>query len=128
MSDKLAQRIRRHRRVRAKVKGTARCPRLSVFRSNRHIFAQLIDDESGKTLAAASDITPKKSPPKADSPRAKKNKKAKPKERAAAVGELIAKMAKEKNIERVVFDRGGHTYHGLVREVAEAARRGGLKF
>ena len=110
------------------VRGRAERPRLSVFRSNRHIFAQLIDDESGKTLAATSDITPKKSSPKVVPSRAKKKKQAKPKERAAAVGELIAKMAKEKKIERVVFDRGGHTYHGLVREVAEGARRGGLKF
>lgn len=100
------------------IRGRAGRPRLSVFRSNRHIFAQLIDDESGKTLVSASDITPKKS----------KKKKAKPKERAEEVGELIAKMAKEKKIERVVFDRGGYTYHGLVREVAEGARRGGLKF
>ena len=118
MNYRREKRIRRHKRVRSKVKGTAELPRLSVFRSNRHIFVQLIDDESGKTIAAASDVQSKKS----------KKKKVTPKERASAVGELIAKIAKEKKITRVVFDRGGYTYHGLVKEVADGARRGGLAF
>jgi len=118
MSTSQEKRKRRHKRVRARVKGTSERPRLSVFRSNRHIFVQLIDDESGKTIAASSDIQLKKS----------KKKKVIPKERASAVGELIAKIAKEKKITRVVFDRGGYTYHGLVKEVADGARRGGLTF
>ena len=109
-------RIRRHRRVRGKVAGTAERPRLAVFRSNKGIYAQLIDDESGRTLAAASWVHLAKS--------FKGNKS----EQAAEVGKLLAESAKKANLEAVVFDRGGYLYHGRVKALAEAAREGGLKF
>lgn len=106
-------RIRRHLRVRKKISGTAERPRLSVFRSNRHIYAQLIDDVEGRTLVAASDrevpVTGTKT------------------ERARAVGKLIAERAKQAGIERAVFDRGGRLYHGRVAAVAEGAREEGLR-
>jgi len=108
-------RQRRHRRVRAKIFGKDRCPRLCVFRSSKHIYAQLINDEKGKTLAVASDSELKKS---------KKTKT----EKAKEVGKLIAKKAKEKKIEKVVFDRGGYQYHGRVKALAEGAKEAGLKF
>ncbi len=118
MKQKIKQekRRRRHRRVRAKVFGTARLPRLSVFRSARHIYAQLIDDEKAGTLAAASDSELKKTDNK---------KKA---DKALQVGKLIAEKALKKKIEKVVFDRGGYKYHGRVKALAEGAREGGLKF
>jgi large subunit ribosomal protein L18 len=109
-------RARRHRRVRGKVYGTAERPRLVVFRSNRGIEAQLIDDIDGKTLAAASWLHLKKS--------AKGNKT----QQAAEVGKLLAENAKKANLETVVFDRGGYLYHGRVKALADAAREGGLKF
>ena len=109
-------RARRHRRVRGKVSGTAERPRLVVFRSNRGIEAQLVDDLEGKTLAAASWLNLKKS--------FKGNKT----EQAAEVGKLLAANAKKANVERVVFDRGGYLYHGRVKALAEAAREGGLSF
>ena len=109
-------RARRHRRVRGKVSGTAERPRLVVFRSNRGIEAQLVDDIQGKTLAAASWLQLKKS--------VKGNKTA----QAAEVGKLLAQNAKNANIETVVFDRGGYLYHGRVKALAEAAREGGLRF
>ncbi len=105
-------RLRRHTRVRKKVSGASERPRLAVFRSNRHIYAQLIDDVAATTVVAASDAEVK-----GDSPT----------ERAKAVGELIASRAKEAGIERAVFDRGGRQYHGRVAAVAEGAREGGLK-
>lgn len=107
------KRQRRHRRVRAKVSGTAAIPRFTVFRSNRFMYAQLINDEAGTTLLAADT-------------RAHTGKK--PMEAATLLGETIAAAAKEKGIERVVFDRGGFTYTGRVRAIAEAARGGGLVF
>ncbi|MDO8561089.1 MAG: 50S ribosomal protein L18 [bacterium] len=110
------KRIIRHKRTRAIIKGTAEKPRLSVFRSNRHMWLQLIDDISGKTLVSANDAE------------IKTKKKSVGKDTASLVGELLAKRAGEKKIERVVFDRSGYLYHGLVREVAEGARKGGLKF
>ena len=110
------KRITRHARIRATISGTSDVPRLSVFRSNRHVWLQLIDDVSGKTLLAASDME------------LKTKKKTARKELASSAGELLAKKAKEKKIERVRFDRGGYLYHGLIREAAEGARRGGLKF
>lgn len=110
---KREKRIMRHKRVRARIKGTAERLRLSIFRSNRHIFLQLINDESGKTILSASDIGMKK--------------KDLPRKLAVAVGESLAKKAKEKNINTVVFDRGGFAYHGVVKEAAEGARKGGLK-
>jgi len=110
---------RRRKRVRVKVKGTSRCPRLSVFRSNKHIYAQLIDDEKGQTLAVVSDLEFKD----------KKEKKIKKKfEVAYQIGQLIAKKATGKKIKKVIFDRGGYKYHGLVKAVAEGAREGGLEF
>ncbi len=109
-------RLRRHRRVRGKVSGTAERPRLAVFRSNRGITAQLIDDASGKTLAAASWLAVKKS--------FKGNKS----EQAAEVGKLLAEAAKKTGVESVVFDRAGYLYHGRVKALADAAREGGLRF
>ncbi len=109
-------RARRHRRVRGKLHGTAERPRLVVFRSNRGIEAQLVDDVDGKTLAAASWLHLKKS--------FKGNKT----QQAAEVGKLLAERAKQAELETVVFDRGGYLYHGRVKALAEAAREGGLKF
>ena len=108
-------RQRRHRRVRGKLFGTAERPRLVVFRSNRGIEAQLVDDLEGKTLAAASWLSLKSF---------KGNKTA----QAAEVGKLLAQNAKKANVETVVFDRGGYLYHGRVKALADAAREGGLKF
>ena len=127
---KQEKRYRRHRRVRAKIKGTAKVPRLCVFRSNKHIYAQLIDDEKGKTLISASDLDLGKS--KVKSPKLKVPKDKKPfsgKEAVAyQVGQIIAKKALEKKFEKVVFDRGGYKYHGRVKVLAEGARENGLKF
>ena len=108
-------RERRHKRVRGKVAGTAERPRLVVFRSNRGIEAQLVDDLEGKTLAAASWLHLK----------AFKGSKS---EQAAEVGKLLAANAKQAKVETVVFDRGGYLYHGRVKALADAAREGGLKF
>ena len=117
---KYEKRKRRHKRVRAKIHGTAKVPRLCVFRSAKHIYAQLIDDEKGKTIVAASDQELK---------RKTKNEKQKTKvEVAREVGKLIAEKALEKKIEKVVFDRGGYKYHGKIKALAEGARTGGLKF
>ena len=109
-------RERRHRRVRGKLRGTAERPRLVVFRSNRGIAAQLVDDVEGKTLAAASWLGIKKSFKGTKS------------DQAAEVGKLLAANAKKAGVERVVFDRGGYLYHGRVKALAEAAREGGLRF
>jgi large subunit ribosomal protein L18 len=108
-------RERRHRRVRGKVFGTAERPRLVVFRSNRGIEAQLVDDLEGKTLAAASWLN-------------LKSFSGSKTEQAAEVGKLLAANAKKANVESVVFDRGGYLYHGRVKALADAAREGGLKF
>ena len=108
-------RHRRHRRVRGKVFGSVERPRLVVFRSNRGIEAQLIDDLEGKTLAAASWFN-------------LKSFKGSKTEQAAEVGKLLAQNAKKANVETVVFDRGGYLYHGRVKALADAAREGGLKF
>ncbi len=116
---KQLQREKRHRRVRAKINGTSKCPRLNVFRSNKYIYAQLIDDEKGKTLVAVTDKTLKiKSKIKEFS---KINN-------ALEVGKILAEKAIEKKIKKIVFDRGGYKYHGRVKAVAEGARQGGLKF
>ncbi|HVD49998.1 MAG TPA: 50S ribosomal protein L18 [Gaiellaceae bacterium] len=109
-------RERRHKRVRGKVSGTAERPRLVVFRSNRGIEAQLVDDLEGKTLAAASWL------------QLKKSFKGSKTEQAAEVGKLLAENAKQADLETVVFDRGGYLYHGRVKALADAAREGGLKF
>ncbi len=108
-------RLRRHRRVRGKVAGTAERPRLTVFRSNRGILAQLVDDETGRTLASASWMSV--------------GKPAGPKiEQAEAVGKALAEAAKTAGIESCVFDRSGYLYHGRVKALAEGAREGGLQF
>ena len=114
--DSNKARIRRHTRVRGKISGTAECPRLNVFRSNSNIYAQLIDDVKGVTLAAASST-------EKDFDGVGGNKEA-----ARKVGQVIAKRAADKKITEVVFDRGGYIYHGRVKELAEGAREGGLKF
>lgn len=114
--DSNAQRLRRHRRVRAKIAGTAERPRLDVFRSAKNIYAQIIDDVSGTTLVAAGSNEKDFGVYGGNCEAAKK------------VGEMIAERAKAKNIEDVVFDRGGYVYHGRVQALAEAAREGGLKF
>jgi large subunit ribosomal protein L18 len=108
-------RLRRHRRVRKKISGTADRPRLAVYRSNMRIYAQLIDDESGRTLASASSLDKDV----AGTKRA---------EHAALVGRLVAERAKEAGVGRVVFDRGGYLYHGRVKSLADAARENGLEF
>ena len=115
-TNRKVERIRRHARVRNKISGTAECPRLCVFRSNTGVYAQIIDDVKGVTLVSASTLD-----------KDVKNKHAN-KEAAREVGTLIAKRASEKKISNVVFDRGGYIYHGVVKELAEAAREGGLKF
>ena len=115
LATKPQQRLRRRRRVRAKVRGTSERPRLAVFRSNRGIHAQLIDDVSGTTVAAVSwtesDL-----------------KSLARMEQAAKAGEEIAKRAKDKGVESIVFDRGGYRYHGRVKAFADGAREGGLAF
>lgn len=113
MLIKEEKRNRRHKRIRAKISGTATKPRLYVFRSGSHIYAQLIDDEKGKTLAFANDLKIKTKKTKAAA--------------ATDVGKAIAKKAKELKIEKVVFDRGGYKYHGRIKALAEGAREG-LKF
>ncbi|MDI6783496.1 MAG: 50S ribosomal protein L18 [bacterium] len=103
---------KRHRRIRQKIRGTATRPRLAVFKSNRHIYAQLIDDIKQRTLVAASSLSPE----------------LKGSQEAQSVGELIAKKALAQEINSVVFDRGGFRYHGRIKALAEAARVAGLKF
>lgn len=117
--DKNAARKRRHLRVRKKVAGTTQRPRLNVFRSLKHIYAQIIDDEKGVTLVAASSLDPVVREGK---------KSCGNKESARQVGKLIAERALEKGIGEVVFDRGGYLYHGRIKELAEGAREAGLKF
>ena len=109
--------VRRHRRVRRKVAGEASRPRLAVYRSNRHIYAQLIDDLAGTTLVAASSLEARANGQKGGDKKAD----------ARAVGELIARRAREAGVERAIFDRGGRLYHGRVRALAEGARDGGLQ-
>ena len=110
-------RVKRHRRVRKKVSGTAERPRLAVFRSNRHIYAQLIDDTSGRTLASASTAEAEQRSGATATVDA-----------AKAVGQLVGERAKAAGVERVVFDRGGFLYHGRIAAVADAAREAGLEF
>ena len=115
-ADKNQARLRRHRRVRGKISGTAGRPRMNVFRSRSNIYAQIIDDVKGVTLVSASSV-------EKDFGMYGGNKEA-----AKKVGEIVAKRALEKGIENVVFDRGGYIVHGRVKELAEGAREGGLKF
>ena len=116
MKTSSSQRARRHRRVRKKVFGVAERPRLAVFKSNKHLYAQLIDDSRGQTIASASTT---ESELRQDGDTA---------EAAAKVGKLIAERAKEKGVESVVFDRGGFRFHGAVRALADGAREQGLRF
>ncbi len=115
-TDRKLERRRRHLRVRRKISGTEQCPRLCVYRSNKNLFVQVIDDVAATTLVSASTLDKEIKTKHAN------------KEAAKEVGALIAKRALEKNIENVVFDRGGYIYHGVVKELAEAAREAGLKF
>jgi large subunit ribosomal protein L18 len=114
MTTKELRRIKIKQRVRKHISGTAARPRLTVFRSNKQIYAQVIDDLTGTTIVSASSVAITEAAPK--------------KEIAAKVGEMIAQKSKEAGVEAVVFDRNGYLYHGRVRELAEAARKGGLKF
>lgn len=111
--EKKHKRERRHARIRARVSGTAECPRLAVFRSNRYIYAQLINDEAGTTIVSAD---------------SRDMKEASARERATAVGKVIAEIAKKKGVEKVVFDRGGFQYQGVVAALADGARGAGLAF
>jgi large subunit ribosomal protein L18 len=111
-----AQRLKRHKRVRGKISGTPEVPRLNVFRSEMHIYAQIIDDVAGHTLCSASSVEKGFEGPGSN------------KEAAKKVGKTIAERAVAKGIENVVFDRGGYVYHGRVQALAEGAREGGLKF
>ena len=114
MTTKVERRLKIKRSVRSKISGTAERPRLTVFRSNKQIYAQVVDDTTGRTLAAASSLKIEESASK--------------KELAAKVGEQIAKSAQEAGVQVVVFDRNGYLYHGRIKELADAARNGGLKF
>lgn len=113
MTNKLDRRVRIKHRVRNKISGTSACPRMSVFRSNKQIYVQIINDENGCTLASASSLGFDKMPKQ---------------EQAEKVGEKIAQVALQAGITRVVFDRNGYLYHGRVQELANGARKGGLKF
>ena len=115
-TDRKMERARRHLRVRKKISGTAERPRLCVYRSNTNLYVQVIDDVAGNTLVSASTLD-----------KDVKTKRAN-KEAAKELGAIIAKKALDKKINTVVFDRGGYIYHGVVKELAEAAREGGLKF
>ncbi len=114
-TEKAIRRKRRHIRIRKKVSGTKSIPRLYVFRGLSHIYAQLINDTEGKTILSCSDIKTKK-------------EKGTKTEKAKKVGQEIAKLAKEKGIEKVTFDRGGNKFHGRIKALAEGAREGGLQF
>jgi large subunit ribosomal protein L18 len=116
--DRQAERAKRHRRIRKKVYGTGDRPRLCIAKSLRHVYVQLIDDETGRTLAAASSLDKE----------LRETVKGASVPTAAKVGELLGRRAREKGIERVVFDRGGYLYHGVVASLAEACRKGGLEF
>ena len=115
-TNRQLERARRHARVRNKISGTAERPRLCVFRSNTNIYAQIIDDVAGNTIVSASTLDKEVKTKKSNV------------EAAKEVGTLIAKRALEKNIKTVVYDRGGYVYHGVIKEVAEAAREAGLEF
>jgi large subunit ribosomal protein L18 len=119
LDKKNEQKERRKRRVRAKITGTSERPRLSVFRSSQHIYAQVIDDEAGKTLAAASTLAKDVKGTIAEANKTDAAKK---------VGEAIAKACLAKGVKKVVFDRGGYVYHGRVSALADAARKAGLEF
>jgi large subunit ribosomal protein L18 len=119
--SKIEGRKRRQHSLRKRISGTTERPRLVVYRSAKHIYAQVVDDQVGKTLAGASDLLAKKTPP-SDPPKGKKS------DRAKAVGALVAKKCLEKGIKQVVFDRAGYRYHGRISAIATGAREAGLKF
>ena len=114
MLEKHKKREQRHRRIRATIQGSKECPRLSIFRSNQHLYAQLVDDTAGKVIAAISDLKLKRTSTRT--------------ERANSMGKLLAKDAKNKGVLKIVFDRGGYKYHGSIKALAEGAREGGLIF
>lgn len=115
MSTKQEKRVRRHKKIRIKLQGTAERPRLCVFRSNQHIYAQLINDDTAKVLLHVSDMD-------------LKSNKGKKQDIAKEVGKLVAKKAVEMKLQKIIFDRAGIPYHGRVKALAEGAREGGLKF
>lgn len=115
-NDKIRRRLKRKTHIRKTIHGTASKPRMSVFRSNKNIYVQVIDDDNGTTIAAASTMEQGFSSPKVN------------KETAGKIGEAIGKKLKEKNIETVVFDRNGYLYHGVIKSVADGARSTGIKF
>jgi len=123
MLEKQTKRLRRRKKIRAKVSGTDQRPRLCVFRSSKHIYAQLINDEKGKVVVSANDKEIKKTAKEIKKTAGKKKT-----EIAKEIGKLIAQKAIEKKVGKVVFDRGGYLYHGRIKAVAEGAREGGLKF
>ena len=116
LKEKKQNLVRRHHRIRGKISGTASCPRFLVFRSHQHIYGQLIDDEKAKTLLSVSDKE------------IKKTKAIKKTLLAKEVGNLLAKKAQEQKIKKVVFDRRGYQFHGRVKQLADGAREGGLRF
>ena len=122
MLERQQKRLRRHKRIRARIKGTAKIPRLCVFKSGRYIYTQLIDDEKNVIMASATDKGLKKLHSTKEENRTGKTLK------AFEVGKMIGKKASEKKIEKVVFDRGGYKYHGRIKSLAEGAREVGLKF
>ncbi len=119
MVNRINKRKIRHKRIKAKITGDATCPRLCVFRSNKHIYLQAVNDLEGKTIVCADDLTM--------NAKDDKNKRAK-KDKAHLAGKKIAEKLAEKNIKKVVFDRAGYKYHGRIKEAAEGAREGGLQF
>ncbi len=126
---KKQKRQRRHKMIRSEIKGTAKRPRLCVFRSAKHIYAQLVNDEKNITILSVSDFEVKKAPSRQVKSKGGKDVKPGNKEnKSFEVGKLIAEKAKEAKIESVVFDRGGFVYHGRIKAVADGAREGGLKF
>ena len=129
-TEKKEIRSRIHQRIRRKLRGTAERPRLAVFRSVAHIYAQVIDDTQGRTLVAASSVDKGDKPAKAKGSKTAKSSRAVGGNVAAAktIGKLVAERAKEKGIKQVVFDRGGYQYHGRVKALADAARAAGLEF
>ena len=124
-NPKTISRMKRIRRIRKKISGTVECPRLRVFRSARHIYAQLIDDVAGHTLATMSSLD---SSVQGDSGTKGDSKETGKKAMAHKVGMMLAEKAKQQGIEKVVFDRGGYIYHGRVKSLSDGAREGGLKF
>lgn len=121
--SKRQHRARRHKRIKVKIKGSAKVPKVSVFRSNKHLFVQLVDDTTGRTLVSIHDVQTKRGRKYKNIPQVERKE-----TRAALLGVILAQKAKEAGISKVVFDRGGYKYHGRVKALAEGLRKGGLKF